>query len=236
MLVELTFKRKVSAANSFVKKDVLDQPYSAMDHALKTDSVRAKSKYHHGDLREALLHASYDLVAMHGAENFTLAEACRLAGVSTAAPYKHFKDRDEVLGLIVTRGFDLMSEQSMQAVETAGVGTLAGIVAMGQAYVQFAVENENLFRLMFGQHPVLKTDEAVMGEGMGCFSKVIEQVAIYCERNGVAGNPDQIAVRLWTFVHGAASLLIDGDYAVVAPELDVDALIESTSPSLLGHS
>jgi AcrR family transcriptional regulator len=233
MLVELTFKQKVSAANSFVKSDVLDRTQGAMEHALKPDPVRAKSKYHHGDLREALLHASYDLVAMHGAENFTLAQACRLAGVSTAAPYKHFRDRDEVLGLIVTRGFHQMSEQSMRAVEAAGIGTLAGIVAMGQAYVRFAVENENLFRLMFGQHPVLKTDEAVMGEGLGCFSKVIEQVAIYCDRNGVSGNPDEIAVRLWTFVHGAASLLIDGDYGVVAPGLDVDALIERTSPSLL---
>ena len=233
MLVELTFKQKVSAANSFVKADVLDQTQNAMEHALKPDPVRAKSKYHHGDLREALLHASYDLVAMHGAENFTLAQACRLSGVSTAAPYKHFRDRDEVLGLIVTRGFHQMSEQSMRAVEAAGVGTLAGIVAMGQAYVRFAVENENVFRLMFGQHPVLKTDEVVMGEGLGCFSKVIEQVAIYCDRNGVSGNPDEIAVRLWTFVHGAASLLIDGDYGVVAPGLDVDALIERTSPSLL---
>ena len=60
------------------------------------DAVRAKSGYHHGDLREALVRTSYDLVCRQGAENFTLAEACRLAGVSTAAPYKHFKDRDEV--------------------------------------------------------------------------------------------------------------------------------------------
>ncbi len=206
-----------------------------MGNAVKTEAVRAKAKYHHGDLREALVQASYDLVVMKGAENFTLAEACRLAGVSTAAPYKHFKDRDEVLALIVARGFDRMSEQSMRAVEAAGVGTLAGIIAMGRAYVRFAVENENLFRLMFGQHPVVKTDEDVVGEGMGCFSKVIEQVAIYCDRNAVAGDPNEIAVRLWTFVHGASSLLIDGDYAVVVPDLDVDALLEATTPRLLGH-
>ena len=206
-----------------------------MEHAVKADPVQAKSKYHHGDLREALVQASYDLVAVHGAENFTLAEACRLAGVSTAAPYKHFKDRDEVLGLIVTRGFDRMSEQSMRAVEAAGVGTLAGIVAMGRAYVDFAVTNQKLFRLMFGQHPAIKSDEEVIGEGMGCFSKVIAQVAIYCERNGVPGNPDELAVRLWTFVHGAASLLIDGDYGIVAPDLDVDALIEGAAPRLLSQ-
>ncbi|MGA9541319.1 MAG: TetR-like C-terminal domain-containing protein [Methyloceanibacter sp.] len=88
---------------------------------------------------------------------------------------------------------------------------------------------------MFGQHPAIKSDEEVIGEGMGCFSKVIAQVAIYCERNGVPGNPDELAVRLWTFVHGAASLLIDGDYGIVAPDLDVDALIEGAAPRLLSQ-
>jgi len=197
-------------------------------------ATKAKAKYHHGDLREALIQASYELVRRDGAENFALAEACRLAGVSTAAPYKHFKDRDEVLGLVVARGFDEMSSQSMAAVEAAGVGTLAGLAAMGRAYVRFAVENEKLFRLMFGQHPILKADENVVGEGTDCFSKVIEQVAIYCERNGVPGNPDEIAVRLWTFVHGAASLLIDGDYAVVVPDFDIEALLDGATPYLLG--
>lgn len=197
-------------------------------------AAKAKAKYHHGDLREALIQASYDLVRRDGAENFALAEACRLAGVSTAAPYKHFKDRDEVLGLVVARGFDEMSSQSMAAVEAAGVGTLAGLAAMGRAYVRFAVENEKLFRLMFGQHPILKADANVVGEGTDCFSKVIEQVAIYCERNGAPGNPDEIAVRLWTFVHGAASLLIDGDYAVVVPDFDIEALLDGATPYLLG--
>lgn len=204
-----------------------------MESAINADAAKAKSKYHHGDLREALVQASYDLVATHGAENFTLAEACRLAGVSTAAPYKHFKDRDEVLGLIVTRGFDEMSEQAMAAVAAAGTGTMAGMVAMGHAYVHFAVNNQPLFRLMFGQHPILKRDAYVVGEGMGCFSKVIEQVAIYCERNGLPGDPNEIAVRLWTFVHGAASLLIDEDYAAVAPDVDVDALVAGATPLLL---
>lgn len=199
----------------------------------KAETVRPKSKYHHGDLREALIQASFDLITEHGAENFSLADACRLAGVSTAAPYKHFRDRDELLGLVASRGFDMMSAQSMAAVEAGGVGTLAGISAMGRAYVRFAVENQPLFRLMFGQNPVLKKDEIVVDEGMGCFSKVIEQVAIYCQQNGVAGDPMAIAIQLWTFVHGAASLLIDGDYEHVAPGIDVDALIEQTTPLLL---
>ncbi len=196
--------------------------------------VRAKSAYHHGDLKEALISAAFDLVSERGAENFSLADACRLAGVSTAAPYKHFRDRDEVLALVVARAFDVMSSRSMAAVAEAGEGTLAGIIAMGKAYVQFAVEQQRLFRLMFGQHPVLKTNECVMADGRQCFSRVIEQIAIFCERNQVAGDPKEIAVRLWTFVHGAASLLIDDDYDAVAPDLDLDRMLAQASELLLG--
>lgn len=203
------------------------------EQSVGRDAIRSKDKYHHGDLREALISASYVLVSERGAENFSLADACRVAGVSTAAPYKHFQDRDEVLAIVVARAFEEMSSRSMAAVEAAGVGTLASIVAMGQAYVSFAETEQRLFRLMFGQHPILKEHEEVLSDGMQCFSRVIEQVAIYCDCNNVKGDPKQIAVQLWTFVHGAASLLIDQDYEMVAPEVDVAQLITQTTPFLL---
>lgn len=196
-------------------------------------TVQAKSAYHHGDLKEALVQAACELVSNNGAENFALADACRLAGVSTAAPYKHFRDRNEVLELVIERAFDEMDRRSMAAVEEAGAGTLAGIVAMGHAYVRFAVDEQRLFRLMFGQNPVLKKAEGVEEDGAKCFGNVIEQISIYCARNGVDGDPRAIAIRLWTFVHGAASLLIDEDYQVVAPDLDVEAMIAEVAPRLL---
>jgi len=87
---------------------------------------------------------------------------------------------------------------------------------------------------MFGQQPALKKAEHVLGTGHACFQHLIDQVATYCKRNRVRGNAQEIALQLWTFVHGAASLLIDEDYAAVAPELDVDHLIASATPALLG--
>ena len=195
--------------------------------------LTAKARYHHGDLREALVTASYELVSKQGAENFLLAEACRLAGVSTAAPYKHFRDRDEILEVVVARAFDEMADRSMAAVAEKGIGTLEGIMAMGEAYVQFAIDEQRLFRLMFGQHPIIKHAEQVMDDGRRCFAGVIEQVARYCEVNDVPGDPRAIAIRLWTFVHGAASLLIDEDYSKVAPDLDVMAMIRETTPLML---
>ncbi len=216
------------------KESVKTRNAAGGQEASPSGEIRAKSKYHHGDLRETLISAAYTLISTHGADGFTLADACRISGVSTAAPYKHFSDRDELLATVVARAFDNMSDRSMAAVEQAGVGTLEGIIAMGKAYVRFAVEQKHLFRLMFGQHPILKQDCQVIEDGLGCFSRVIEQVAIYCSKNHVPGDPRQIAVRLWTFVHGAASLKIDGDYDVVSEDLDVDHLIEVTTPLLLG--
>jgi AcrR family transcriptional regulator len=194
---------------------------------------RAKARYHHGELREALIRATRQLVEERGAENFSLADACRLAGVTTAAPYRHFRGKQEILEEIASRGFEELSKRSMARVAERGEGTLEGIIAMGQAYVAFAVEETALFRLMFGQDPALKKADHVLGTGHACFANVIEQVALYCRRNKVRGDAQEIALRLWTFVHGAASLLIDRDYEGVAPQIDVDQLIASAAPGLL---
>jgi AcrR family transcriptional regulator len=200
----------------------------------KPDKVARKAPYHHGDLREALIDATRRLVMERGAENFTLADACRAAGVTTAAPYRHFRSKQQILEEIASRGFDALRARAMAVVAEKGAGTLEAIVAMGQAYVAFAVGETALFRLMFGQDPSLKQAEHVAGTGHDCFAHVIEQITLYCQRNRVRGDALQIALRLWTFVHGAASLQIDQDYLVIAPDLDVDRLIADATPGLLG--
>jgi AcrR family transcriptional regulator len=200
------------------------------------DKVRRRDSYHHGELREALISATRRLVEERGAENFTLADACRVAGVTTAAPYRHFRGKQEILEEIASRGFDELGKRSMIAIAEKGEGTLDGIIAMGQAYVAFAVEETAVFRLMFGQEPALKKAEHVVGTGQTCFANVIDQVALYCKRNRVRGDAQEIALRLWTFVHGAASLLIDQDYEAVAPKIDVNKLITGATPGLLAST
>ncbi len=197
-----------------------------------TDIPR-KARYHHGDLREALIAATRQLLIERGAENFSLADACRLAGVSTAAPYKHFRDKDQILQEIVKRGFDTLSETSTAACKTAGEGTLAGILALGEEYLRFARKDTAVFRLIFGHNSAVKNVDEVTQHGRTCFTNVTEQVALYCHRNGVGGDARVIALSLWTFVHGAASLDIDQDYEKVAPGLDVVALMKAITPLLL---
>jgi AcrR family transcriptional regulator len=198
-----------------------------------TARSRDKPRYHHGDLRQALIDATRQLLVEKGAEGFSLADACRLAGVTTAAPYKHFRSKQEILEAIVEQGFDTLSARSAAAVSEKGQGTLAGLIAMGQAYLAFAVEETAVFRLMFGQNPAIKRVHQVEATGRACFSNVIEQVAIYCAHNHVEGDAKAMALELWTFVHGASCLVIDEDYEKVAPGLDARALIASAATRLV---
>jgi AcrR family transcriptional regulator len=197
------------------------------------DAEVRKPRYHHGDLRQALIDASHQLLVEKGAENFSLADACRVAGVSTAAPYKHFRDKLEILKAIVEQGFDRLAANSTAAARSKGEGTVEGMIAMGQAYLDFALQETAVFRLMFGHNRAIKRAAEVEKTGRACFQDVIQQVAIYCERNNAEGDAMQIALGLWTFVHGAACLLIDEDYENVAPGLNVQAMIAMAATRLL---
>jgi len=203
---------------------------------LTAKSGQTRARYHHGELREALISATRKLVEERGAENFTLADACRAAGVTTAAPYRHFQGKQEILAEIASRGFDELKSGAMAVIAAKGEGTLEAIIALGQAYVAFAVTETAVFRLMFGQEPSLKKAKDVVGTGHDCFAHLIDQIALYCKRNKVRGDAQEIALKLWTFVHGAASLLIDQDYEAVAPGIDVNQLIAGATPGLLAAS
>ncbi len=196
-----------------------------------SDGTRAT--YHHGDLRQALIDATRRLILERGEENFSLADACRLAGVSTAAPYRHFRNKDEVLGNVVAQGFDSLTERMAVAASGCPAGSVERIVAIGRLYLAFASQERALFRLMFGQKPALTRDETVAARGRACFGYVIREIAAHCAANRVAEDPRTVAVQLWTLVHGAASLLIDDDYAKVAPDLDVDEMFFAATAKLL---
>lgn len=205
-----------------------------MAPAQKRSAVRPKKRFHHGDLREALIAATRKLLIEHGPDGFTLADACRRAGVTTAAPYKHFRDKQEILEEIVSRGFGELTAANAGAVAEGGPGTIAGITAMGISYLEFAVAQPALFRLMFGHKSEIMKVRQVDESGKQCLKSVIEDVATYSRKHGQAANAEEIALRLWTFVHGASSLQLDGDYERVAPGLDVHELIADVTPMLLG--
>jgi AcrR family transcriptional regulator len=196
--------------------------------------IRRKQNYHHGDLREALIAATRQLLIERGPENFSLSDACRLAGVSSAAPYKHFRDKDHILEEIAERAFEDLEAAIQGAVIAAGGPTQAGIVAMGHAYLHFARAQPAIFRLMFGHKKAVKKAPDVDARGKQCFASVITVVAQFCAAQKVEGRAELMALDLWTFVHGAAELTLAEDYDKVAPGLDVEAMITRVTPRLLG--
>ncbi|MBS0217878.1 MAG: TetR/AcrR family transcriptional regulator [Proteobacteria bacterium] len=193
--------------------------------------------YHHGDLRRALLLAARQLVDRGGTSALTLRAAAQQAGVSPAAPYRHFADRDALLAAVLAEGFRELAATT----EAARISTSAPIdsyLAVGSAYLQFANEHPHLYRLMFGpecnklQHPDL------LEAGQEAFGVVLH-AAHECVAAGMAGarTPEDVAIAGWSVVHGLASLQADGvlERVTQRPLPDVaqalfSILVEGVSP------
>jgi AcrR family transcriptional regulator len=109
----------------------------------------AQRRYHHGDLREALVEATFELVQEKGVHAFSVAEAARRTGVSAGAPYRHFADRGELLAEAATRAAEELRGRFAAALAAAGSPTdrLAGAAV---AYVRFAAERRAMFEVLFG--------------------------------------------------------------------------------------
>ncbi len=111
------------------------------------DCQVGKSKYHHGDLRRALVEAAVELAIENGPDGVSMREAGRRAGVSTAAPYRHFRDRDELMSAVAAEGH----QRSLDFMKRAADGCeepMEQYHAYGVNYVMFAIENPQLFRVM----------------------------------------------------------------------------------------
>src|SRR3984957_6457964 len=110
---------------------------------------RTERGYHHGNLKEALLEAALRLIAEKGPAGFTFADAARLAGVSPAAPYRHFRDRDELLSSIAQRGFEQFEAALTAAWDDGRPDTVTAFERVGKAYLAFAREEPAFYSAMF---------------------------------------------------------------------------------------
>ncbi len=105
--------------------------------------------YHHGNLKEALLRAALELIAQKGPAGFTFAEAARWAGVSPAAPYRHFRDRDELLASVALRGFERFTTVLEKAWDDGRPQPFAALDRLGKAYLEFARAEPAYYSAMF---------------------------------------------------------------------------------------
>jgi AcrR family transcriptional regulator len=172
-----------------------------MGHAVPTFDPAARRGYHHGNLREALLEAARHLVAERGPQGFTLTEAARRAGVSPSAPYRHFRDREEVLTELCQRGFALFGKR-LQAATTGGASPAEALSRMGPAYLRFAREEPGYYAAMFAFHGA--GIEAAEPARTGPFATLAQAVARLLPGGG--REPRLVALQVWALSHGVAML------------------------------
>jgi AcrR family transcriptional regulator len=190
-----------------------------------------RDTYHHGDLKRALTDAALGLVQEKGPKGFTLREVARRAGVSAAAPYRHFADKSDLLAAAATQGFIQLHEALSAAKD--GDPTIQAL-QMGRAYVRWAVAHPDYYQVMFGS--VLdKTDKPEMlTAGLTTFGDLLD-VIVRCQQAGVlgGGDPSDIAGPVWSVLHGICMLAIGGDFNHVGIVEDPQALAERALRELL---
>jgi AcrR family transcriptional regulator len=168
-----------------------------------------RTSYHHGDLRAQLIAAVRDLVEAHGPDGFSVAEAARSAGVSSAAPYKHFKDRPELLRAVASEGMDRLHRDMEAAAGRHRRGSIEAVAAIGQAYVDFARSGPGVFRLVFGLTEGHEEDVTLKAKGLECFTVVLKAVSEVLALDPADPEVQVRAYMLWAAVHGHAFLTID---------------------------
>ncbi len=172
--------------------------------------IAQRKKYHHGNLREQLLEAVRQLIEVHGPDGWSIAEACRLAGVSTAAPYKHFKDRQDILHGVILSGMHRMGSAMQSAADAYPAGDPKRIVALGKSYIDFARSEPGVFALMFGMAGLREDAPDLAEEGREKFAIVIRVVAEHLGRSPDDPDVSARAYALWCAVHGHSFLVLDG--------------------------
>ncbi|MEM9499774.1 MAG: TetR/AcrR family transcriptional regulator [Pseudomonadota bacterium] len=192
-----------------------------------------KERYHHGDLRAGLIEATRRLVEEKGAANFSVSEACRLSGVSTAAPYKHFRDRNDMLVAMVIEGMVRHRDRMMSAIRDLPPGSPLRIKALGQEYVDFALNEPGVFRLKFGGFTDRLEDPRLEEIGHATFDMVLREVADCLGEPEVTADVRRRGFMLWSFVHGLSFLLHDQKLSDMGGDIDLDFLLGDVAERIL---
>jgi AcrR family transcriptional regulator len=196
----------------------------------RKDQRRAERGYHHGNLKEALLQAALDLIAQKGAAGFTFADAARMAGVSPAAPYRHFRDRDELLSSIAQRGFEQFEAALTQAWDDGRPDTVTAFERVGATYLAFAREEPAFYSAMFESGLPPDVNPALLAaseRAFGIIRAAAERLAALVPPDMPRPPATMMALHIWSMSHGVASLFARGDGARRKLPMSPDELLEA---------
>lgn len=183
----------------------------------------SRTTYHHGDLRRALLDAAEAELIERGVEGFTLRGVARRAGVSHAAPAHHFKDTAAMLTALAAVAAERLTATLRQRKASATNNPRARLVASGIGYIEFALANPALFKLLFGSERPASDDPELVRNATAAFADLVEGIEAVAGSDPLSTPDGRVDVAAaWSLVHGAASLLIAGRMGFIRAELEAD--------------
>jgi AcrR family transcriptional regulator len=185
----------------------LIQPESLCYIARKL-SMQPVRPYHHGKLKQALVDAAIALIAEVGTNGFTLREVARRAGVSHNAPYRHYRDRDELLAVVAMQGFERL-KAAMRRSAARGSSALERLRFCGRGYVDFALRWPQHFFVMFDLPSSREKYPEYAAAGQEAFDTLLTFI-VACQKEGAlpGEEPEILALTAWSLVHGVAKLAI----------------------------
>jgi AcrR family transcriptional regulator len=167
-----------------------------------------RGRYHHGDLRAALIDTAIELIGERGVRGFSLTEASRRLGVAGSAPYAHFADREELLAAVAVRAHEVLYAQLIPAMEQEH-RPADQLAAMASAYVRFAAAHKPLFEVIYeagldkARYPAIDAaEQPVTGAFLGRVRAL----------SGSEEAVKDLAVAVEATAHGHAALLLEGDF------------------------
>jgi AcrR family transcriptional regulator len=185
--------------------------------------------YHHGNLKEALIRAALELIAEKGPAGFTFAEAARFAGVSPAAPYRHYRDRDDLLADVALRGFEQFADALTKAWDDGRPDPMTAFERMGKAYLAFARAEPAYYSAMFetGISPTTSAELGAAGDRAFAVIRNASERLISGLPVGKRPPALMVALHVWSMSHGIASLFGRGDAARRPLPMSTDELLEA---------
>lgn len=173
---------------------------------------RRRRGYHHGNLRHVLIEAARELIEQRGPVGFSLTEAAKLAGVSPAAPYRHFRDREALISEVARSGFESFADRLAVAWDEGRPTPMIAFEKLGRAYLAFAREEPASYAAMFEAGLSVDDSPDLKAAAEGAFAVLASASSRIAEGLPAKSRPpgDLMGLHVWALSHGIATLFAEG--------------------------